>query len=145
MLNPDSSNYVEEVVSPEPRINVADVRDAHPETKTAGIAEAIDELPEGGGTLWFPADRGPYVLTGGRQVIKNYYNAKGVVVTTKNHVHWRSDGAVIQYQSPDYTYIFSTTSGQNPKQRCLAQPATDYYFKGLTFDGMGKARSGFYV
>ena len=52
-------NGVKEVRSLEPRIDVADVWAKNPNSKTAGIAEALAQLPATGGTLWFPKDKGP--------------------------------------------------------------------------------------
>ena len=100
-MNASSPVHVKEIASPEPRINVAEVRDRHPESVTAGIAEALASLPESGGTLWFPKDKGPYVLTGPVQYVVNYYNAYGqVLILRRSNIHFLSDGAVLASKPP---------------------------------------------
>ena len=98
--NPASPHHLQgPIQSPGPRVNVADVRDAHPETTTGGIEEALARLPPAGGTLWFPKGRGPYVVTKSPQKVKNYYDLGApVMVLRRSNLHFLSDGAVIRCQ-----------------------------------------------
>ena|GEM_PF-2727193 len=100
-MNPKSPAFVKEITSPEPRIDVSEVRDKHPESVTAGIAEALALVPEAGGTLWFPKDKGPYVLTGPVQYVRNYYDCYGqVLLIRRSNIHFVSDGAVLVSKPP---------------------------------------------
>jgi len=135
------------IVSPAPRVNVADVRDAHPQTTTAGIEEALAQLPATGGTLWFPKDRGPYVVTKKPQTVHDYYQIGGpILILRRSHLHFLSDGAVLAYggdlptelASGNMVGLLNFSSMEFPDRRVLERPVGDFYFRGLHFDGGGK-------
>lgn len=139
------------VVSPQPRVNVADVRDAHPQTTTAGIEEALARLPRSGGTLWFPRDRGPYVVTQRPRKILDYYEVGGaILILRRSHLHFLSDGAVLRYAgeadpmlaSGNLAGILNFASLEIQDRHVLERPIEDFYFRGLVFDGGGKAPAG---
>lgn len=137
LYNPCSSRaFRQEVVSPSPRINVAEVRDRHPLTKTAGIAEALAQLPAAGGTLWFPKARGPYRITEPEKKALCYYYSQGaILIQRRSHLHFVSDGAVLEAAWP----LFGFASMEYADQKTFNQPIRDFYFRGLCFDGMGKS------
>jgi len=135
------------IESPAPRINVADVRDAHPQTNTAGIEEALTQLPVTGGTLWFPKDRGPYVVTQKSRTVLDYYQIGGpILILRRSHLHFLSDGAVLRYDgdqptemaSGNMVALLNFSSMQYPDRHVLERPVGDFYFRGLNFDGGGK-------
>ncbi len=135
-FNPDSANAVTEINSPEPVLNVADVRDANPETTTAGIAEAIRKLPERGGTLWFPKERGPYQITKPEETLNSYYYSQGaILIHRRSNIHFLSDGAEIRCGSA----VFGISSVEYHDAKTFNLPARNFYFRDLIFDGLGKA------
>lgn len=137
-LNPDS--WYVEVESPAAQIDVAEMRAKHPDSKTAGIAEAIAALPPEGGTLWFPRSGSPYVITKEVEEVSNYYQASGaILILRRSHLHFLSDGAVIQ--SADG--MFGITSMEYADNKTFSKPSRDYYFENLTFDGMGESATAF--
>jgi len=136
-FNPASPNFVREIRSSEPRINVADVRDRHPESKSAGIEEALAELPAAGGTLWFPKDRGPYVIAREPQDFRDYYATDTQLALVKrSHVHLLSDGAEIRGTGP---CLITVTSMEYAETKTMQRPVTDWLVRGLVFDGQGTA------
>lgn len=119
-------------------INVADVRDAHPHSPTAGIQEAIDMLGDQPGTLWFPRDRGPYTLTGPVRKVKNYYDVTGqVLLLRRGDLRLISDGATIRYRGR----FLGVTSMQYADERLFTQPVERIHIKGLVFDGQETSSS----
>jgi len=135
-LNPDSPGAVTKINSPRPVLNVADVRDASPATATAGIAEALAQLPEQGGTLWFPKDRGPYEITKPEEALNSYYYSQGaVLIHRRSNVHFVSDGAEIRCASA----VFGISSVEYHDAKMFNLPVRNFYFRDLVFDGLGKA------
>jgi len=127
------------VASPEPRLNVAEIRDKHPRSTTAGIAEALAMLPESGGTLWFLKDRGPYVVTEPEKKVLSYYFSQGaILVHRRSNLHFLSDGATIRCPWP----VLGFSSMEIADKGTFNQPSRNFYFKGLTFDGEGKSDIG---
>jgi hypothetical protein len=136
------------IVSPEPRVNVADIRDAHPESTTGGIEEALAQLPAGGGTLWFPKSRGPYLIRKPPQKVRDYYDLAGpILILRRSHVHFLSDGATVRYAggamnslaSANMAGLLNFASLEYADRRVLERPVGDFYFRGLIFDGGGEA------
>lgn len=152
IYNPASPRFwAGPVVSPRPRVNVADVRDAHPQTTTAGIEEALAQLPDSGGTLWFPKDRGPYVVTRRPQKILDYYEIGGaILILRRSHLHFLSDGAVLRYDgelppmlaSGNLSGILNFASLEYQDRHVLERPIGDFYLRGLVFDGGRKLPAG---
>jgi len=140
------------VVSPEPRVNVADVRKQHPESTTSGIAEALAALPAGGGTLWLPKDAGPYLITRPAESAKNYYVIDApVLILRRSNVHILSDGAEIRYAGADwggkpapdhFPAIVGFSSMEYADHKTVMNPSLNFYIKGITFDGGGVGPGG---
>lgn len=125
------------VASPAPRIDVSYVREKNPRTTTAGIAEALRLLPPSGGTLWFPKDKGPYVVTEPEHVVKNLYPEYGAIpILRRSNIHFLSDGAVIRSAGT----IFNVTSMEYADRRRVDTPVRNFHFKNLVFDGDGRAQ-----
>jgi len=139
LYNPQSPNaFKGPIVSPEPRINVADVRKQHPDSTTAGIQEALDLLPPEGGTLYFPKEGSPYVVTEPEKKATNYYYYTGAILIQKrSNLHFISDGAVIESAQP----LFGVSSMGYVEGKDFQHSSRNFYFKGLTFDGLGEAES----
>ena len=138
-MNPGSPRpFAGPVVSPLPQINVADVRDRHPESDTAGIEEALNMLPAEGGTLWFPKDRGPYIVTKADSALRlpsGYMWGGAIKIRNRSNIHFVSDGAAIRCEHT----IFGIAGGELDGNGQIEHPATNYYFRNLVFDGAGKA------
>jgi len=151
IYNPQSPVAVAaSIESPVPRIDVAAVRERHPESKTAGIEEALAMLPATGGTLWFPKERGPYVIRKPPQTVRNYYVLAGpIMVLRRSNIHFLSDGAEICFDgstpwedvapSGNVGGMCTFCSMESTDQGIMQNPATNFYFKDLVFDGGGKA------
>ena len=137
-FNPQSpKRFRGPVASPLPRVDVAKVRDQHPKSTTAGILEALQKLPPGGGTLWFPRDKGPYVITEPEKPVQNLYPGSGVIhLLRRSNVHFVSDGAVLQSAGT----LFNITSMEYADRKSVRTPVRNFYFKDLVFDGAGKAQ-----
>lgn len=143
VYNPESPNFVKDIVSPMPRVNVADVRDANPDTNTAGILEALAQLPETGGTLWFPKDRGPYVISKPSEEVLDQYRAQAQVpILRRSNIHLLSDGAEIVGEGP-VMFVFASMNYRE-RRDMLQNPITNFYVNGLVFNGLGKACSAFW-
>lgn len=131
------------VASPEPRIDVAEVRAAHPESTTAGIEEALALLPKRGGTLWFPKSGSPYTVTKASEVVKNYYLLDAPIhILRRSNIHFLSDGATIEVthgksEGAGHPGIFAFCSMEYADNGEFQNPIRNFYFKGLTFDGTG--------
>lgn len=140
--NPASKNHLKtEIVSPQTRVDVAAVHKEHPESKTAGIAEALAKLPPAGGTLWFPKAHGPYEITAEAQKDINYYGfAAAMLVLDRSNLHFLSDGATIR--CPSTVWAFSAMEYKRTKN--MQHPISNFYFSNLVFDGMGSADQGIY-
>lgn len=125
------------VASPAPRIDVSKVRAQNPRSTTAGIAEALRLLPPSGGTLWFPKDQGPYVVTEPEQQVKNLYPEYGAIpILRRSNIHFLSDGATIRSAGT----VFNITSMEYADRRRVDIPVRNFYFKNLVFDGEGRAQ-----
>ncbi|OXU15117.1 chitobiase/beta-hexosaminidase C-terminal domain-containing protein [Sedimentisphaera salicampi] len=137
IYNPESSNYFEkEIQSPDPVVNVGEIWKQNPSSVTAGIAEALKEIPKTGGTLFFDKKYGPYHITAPLQREKNYYDFTGsMLILRRGDLHFVSNGAVIKCDK----MIFGFSSMEYADKGTLSNPPGNFYFKGLTFDGMGKA------
>jgi hypothetical protein len=138
--NPGSPNALKSPIpSPAPRINVAEVWAKHPKSTTAGIEEALALLPQAGGTLWFPKDKGPYVVTKPIQATDNYYKgiSGAILVLKRSNLHFLSDGATI---SAPYG-IFCFSSMQHTEQGTLQNPVRNFYFNNIVFDGQLQSHS----
>ena len=140
-LNPKSPQpFTEAIQSPTFQVNVAEVHERHPESTTAGIEEALAMVPPEGGTLWFPKDRGPYVITKADSAVRlrsGYLWGGAIKIRRRNNIHFLSDGATIRC---DHT-AFGIAGDEIDKYGQVEHPSTNYYFKGLVFDGNGKAGS----
>ncbi len=139
-MNPKSPQpFAGPVESPPFRVNVADARRQHPETTTAGIEEALAMLPAEGGTLWFPKDQGPYVITKPDSAQKlsagSYLWGGAIKIRNRSNLHFLSDGAAIRC---DHT-AFGIAGGEFDRFRQVEHPAVNYYFQNLVFDGNGQA------
>ena len=146
-INPDSASYWGGALpTPDPVINVADVRANNPGTTTAGIAEALDMLPAEGGTLYFPASESPYEVTKASTRIYNYYYVDGAIhVLRKKNIHFVSDGATIRHS--DYLFGFSSMEYSDtlgsPTGSLKSNPSRGFSFRGLTFDGSNSIHQAF--
>ncbi len=135
-FNPNSPNNFEKVVSPQPVINVAEVRKANPQTTTAGIAEALKRLPSKGGTLYFPKKEGPYRITAPEKAVNSYYYSQGAILLhRRSNIHFLSDGAEIQCSSA----VFGISSLEFLDKRTFNRPVRNFYFRGLHFNGIKEA------
>lgn len=146
LYNPDSPNaWTGKIDSPQPRINVADVRAANPKTTTAGIAEALAQLPETGGTLFFPKAGSPYILQAPAELTKNYYPLLAqILVLRRGSIHFVSDGATIRSEPTkdidadwpdDVNSMFTFSSMEYADKGTMQRPSCNFYFQNLTFDG----------
>jgi hypothetical protein len=153
IYNPASKTALKSaIVSPKPIINVAEVHAKHPESVTAGIEEALDMLPEQGGTLYFPKAHGTYSITKPPVTAMNYYTIAGpILVMRRSNIHFISDGATIRYDGPEWTItapsgnvagILNFCSMDTADNKAMQRASTNFYFKGLTFDGGGKTPGG---
>lgn len=125
------------VASPAPRLDVSKVRRQNPASTTAGIAEALRLLPPSGGTLWFPKDQGPYVVTEPEKEVKNLYTGYGVIpILRRSNIHFLSDGATIRCAGT----VFNITSMEYADRRRVDTPVRNFYFQNLVFDGDGRAQ-----
>ena len=141
VYNPESVNYIEHVDSPEPRVNVADVRDANPDSQTAGIEEALAQLPPAGGTLWFPKQRGPYILAKDPVDFREIYkNKTQIAVLDRSNVHLISDGAEIRGRGPT---LFTVSSTEHTRTGVMQNPVGNWLVRGLHFDGQGTSDAAF--
>jgi len=140
-LNPKSPQlFAGAVQSPSFRVNVAEIRERHPESTTAGIDEALAMAPPEGGTLWFPKDCGPYVITKADSAVRlrsGYLWGGAIKIRRRNNLHFLSDGATIRC---DHT-AFGIAGDEIDKYGQVEHPATNFYFNNLVFDGHGKAGS----
>lgn len=147
-FNPASPHFdTDPLPTPEPIINVADVRDANPGTTTAGIEEALDLLPEAGGTLLFDAERGPFVVTKPSTRIYNYYYLDGAIhILRRGNIHFVSHNQAEIHHS-DYLIGVSSMEYNDTFQRVggptFAAPALGFTFRGLTFDGQNQIHQAF--
>jgi len=122
------------VQSPSPQINVCDYKAG---SNTAGIQQALAQLPASGGTLYFPSDCGPYVMSRPWNWVHNQYHSgfdwigpgANISVLRRNNVHFVSDeaGATIvgTWQITSMSYRDNYTK---------INPVSGYYFKNLTFE-----------
>ncbi len=133
--NPAASNAFRGAIrSPEPRVDVAEMRRRYPQSSTAGIAEALAALPPEGGTLWFPKAGSPYFVTAPATNVVDYYPIPAVIpVLRRSRLHFLSDGATIRSGAP----LFGFASMDYADRRVMERPVRDFYFRGLTFDGAG--------
>ncbi len=130
------------ITSPTPRINVADVRDKHPNSTTGGIEEALAMLPVEGGTLWFPKDRGPYLISKPMEKLLTYgEGSASIIIKGRSNLHFLSDGAVI---SGTQINMFLFTSTEYAETKTQEQPITNFYFQNLVFDGGEQAENALY-
>ena len=142
--NPESPNFLDRPVgSPEPVLDVSQFRDKFPDSETAGIAEAIDSLPESGGTLWFPKSGSPYVVDRPPEILRNYYEITAAIpVFRRSNLHFRSDGATIRVthsesEGAGHPGLFAFCSMEFADSKGFQNPVRNFYFQGLTFDGGG--------
>lgn len=144
--NPKSLEaFTGEVQSPQPRIDVAKVRDEHPDSLTGGIEEALSMLPREGGTLWLPKARGPYVIRKPLQRAQSYYKFRAsVLVLRRSNIHFLSDGAVIRSEVPGEeaepghpSEVLAFCSMEYADHGRLQHPSRNFYFHDLVFDGGG--------
>ncbi len=137
-LNPKSPKPFKDVVAWEPRINVAEVRAKNPKSTTAGIEEALQMLPKEGGTLWFPKEGSPYIVTKTFDKAENKTPIIGaILVLRKNNIGFVSDGAEIRSAEP----IFAFSSMDFFDFKKFQNPSHTFYFKQLIFNGDQKASS----
>jgi len=134
-FNPESPDYAPTVASPSHQVNVL--------TQFGGnIQAAIDALPPGGGTLFFPA--------------ATYEGTFRLVA--QNHVHFVGEpGAVIRStadhkilgcaSAEDYGTFALLVHMRDPAALACATTSRirDIYIAGLTFDGAGVALQGFQI
>ncbi len=146
-LNPDADAYWGGTLpTPDPVIDVAEVRANHPSTTTAGIEEALAQLPPEGGTLYFPTSGSPYEVTKPSSRVFNYYYLDGAIhVLRRNNIHFVSDGATIRhsdylmgFSSMEYADTFGSATGATK-----SEPSRGFTFRGLTFDGSGATHQAF--
>lgn len=130
IYNPKSPQHFEgPVVSPEPRINIAEILKKHPESETAGIEEALAIVPKSGGTLWFPKEHGPYTMK------------KRVSVVGRSNLHFLSDGAQINVHQ---SVMRVNSKDSTDWHSFVLNPVRNYYFNNLIFDGLNQGSSGFF-
>jgi hypothetical protein len=121
IYNPDSPNHFEgPIVSPDSRVDVSEVLRKHPDSKTGGIVEAIAELPEEGGVLWFPKDGGPYVVS------------QGFTITGRSNLHFLSEGAEVCFKRGQMRFYSDHAVDW---KLFVLNPVKNFYFKDIHFTG----------
>ncbi len=130
IYNPSSPNYFDKpVISPGTRINVAQIRKKYPKSTSAGISEAIKELPSEGGVLWFDMEKGPYVVE------------KGFYIEGRSNLHFLSDGARITIKKD---VLFFRSKDAADWKSFVLNPVENFYFNNLTFTGDGNNERALY-
>jgi hypothetical protein len=132
-FNPESPNYNPNIISPEPHINVS--------THSNNLLQAIEALPASGGTI---------VLNDGETY---YVPATGISIEGKDNIHIISNGHATIKTPDDFTGIPRPGGGvancmfqimpvpgdwhddNYANNEALANPARNFYFKNITFDG----------
>ena len=134
-FNPHSANYDPNIRSPEPRIDVAEVHKANPNSLTAGIEEALAMLPVAGGTLFFPKAHGVYEITHPHQAIRNRYHSNArIQIVRRSNIHFLSDGARLKG-----TALLRIASMEFADKKTEDNPVRNFYFQNLTLDCDGDA------
>ncbi len=130
--NPQASKPFEGPAQTEPQINVNEVRAKHPDSTTAGIEESLQMLPPTGGTLWFPKEGSPYILTKDLEKKINLTQLGGtVLILRRGNLNFISDGAEIRSRK----IAFGFSSMEHADSGKLTNPVSNLYFKNLTFNG----------
>lgn len=121
-----------------PQVNVCDYQSG---SDTAGIKEALAQLPVSGGVLFFPNECSPYVLTNSLEWNQNLYAADfdwveggvNVDIAGRNNLHFVSDapGTIIKGS-------FHIHSTAHAGRTCRHDPVRNFYFKNLTFQDPGR-------
>jgi hypothetical protein len=130
IYNPSSPNYFNgPIISPRTRINVDQIREKFPNSTTAGIEEAVRELPDQGGTLWFDKNKGPYVVE------------KGFRIVERSNLHFLSNGAKITIKKD---VLFFISKDATDWKSFILDPVENFYFKNLHFTGNGNNEKALY-
>ncbi|MAU08331.1 MAG: hypothetical protein CL607_00800 [Anaerolineaceae bacterium] len=135
-----ANNYIPvgTITNSGPQVNVCEYASG---SNTAGIKEALAQLPVTGGTLFFPNNCSPYILTNPLEWNQNLYAADfdwveggvNVDIAGRSNLHFVSDkpGTIIQGS-------FHIHSSAHAGRTCRHDPVRNFYFKNLTFQDPGR-------
>jgi len=141
----NAGNYIPvgSITNSGPTVNVCNYKSG---SSTAGVREALRQIPKSGGTLYFPSNCGPYNMSGSLEWTTNLYKSDfswvnggvNVDISDYENLHFVSDqpGTMIKGS-------FHIHSTAHVGSSCRHDPVKNFYFKNLTFNDPGNKHLAF--